>query len=289
MADPKRNGDKQPYLIIHDTSPPSRGQNAKLFVKQFLSTYWSRLLMFAIFIIALRLHNAIGFVYGAITVIALLTDRKSNWGNVWISYAFVSFIVIGVQIYFLAASHLNQNIADLAAWIGLDLTFREAIPVFLLNLLIFGFSFIELITGTWIYIIMSDQEYEAAKQKYKPILHLEQIQEQQEQEGALLLNQDENINQEQLIQEFQYIKARYYFKRIDVAVEDAYHRHGYELSLLFLLVAAFYRLNVASIIYVIIAAYFSLSSKYFYDQEKYGKNLSKFKVGMENSLFTSSN
>ena len=66
-----------------------------------------------------------------------------------------------------------------------------------------------------------------------------------------------------LRKEFDNLRAIYSGKRIERTFTSIYHRHGYELCLFMVIVLSFYRLNLVSLIYVILASMFSFCSHFF--------------------------
>ena len=256
-----------------------------LILRQFSHDYATRIFLFVMMIAALLLENAIGFAYAVVTIILLVTERKNNWTHGWISYTSISFAVFGAQIYFIATrDSLSKNGADIANWFGFGLTGGKAASVFVINFFIFLAS---ILIGLFMYLksnVLTDLEYKEVQRIYGPVLNKTlEVAENHEFQGRYSEYSEyhNNVSPKQmeiLKKDFGSIKLQFYYKKFNRFLERLYHKHGYELSLFFLVILAFYNLSMLSIVFVVVAIYFSLPIKCFYNTEPNNKKLKHLKI-----------
>ena len=60
----------------------------------------------------------------------------------------------------------------------------------------------------------------------------------------------------------------YYGKLFERTITEVFHRHGYEFSLFLMIIAAFCRLNILSVIFVLIATILSFCAHFFNSKER---------------------
>lgn len=260
-------------------SNPKRESDISIYAKQFLYIYSARLFVFYVFMITLTLNSIIGLFLLALLIISMYIDNKNRWRDVWIPMTSGSIVVFLLQIAYLFNFVKALMSVDEALWIGLGNDATSVITLILRLITIVVFGVFVWYTQRWEYYLVPDEAFTQMEKRFHPLFYAKRGTEESSEQSESYFRHSESIlgrpsapsdldegdeqEREALKKEFENLRALYYGKKFDTVATQLYHRHGYEIALFLLVVLAFYRLNVLSLFYVIIASAFTYFSHYF--------------------------
>ena len=273
----------------------------EIYLKQFIYTHISKILLFAIFLLIINNKTCLGLLYLAFLILILIIEKENRWSASWIPIYFYSLIIIFSQ-YLLQLKVAENFLQDLMNWGGFSFEASNIDAIFIQNCFIQFLCILQRKSQQWKKFILSEPEilsfYEDNKQIIADFKHIKKkVQKYREnliKEQQMFIITEDDIKEEEkqpltlevrtsyksssgddqeviapanfeIFKNFQ----KYIMKKpimdgnwLFYKLEHAYQRIGFELALLLLAVAAFYKLNVISILYILLAAYFSFHCKY---------------------------
>ena len=281
-----------------------------IYLKSFIHMHISKILLFAIFFLIINEKTCLGLLYLAFLILILIIEKENRWSASWIPIYFYSLIIIFSQ-YLLQLKIAENFLQDLMNWGGFSFDKSNIRYIFIENLFIQFLCILQRKSQRWDKYFLPEKDvlafYEENQalikdfkhnrkkvQKYRDTLvkeqsfHLEDeiMTDKVEEEKLPLLELKSPAASEvaepatfELFQHFQ----RYIIKLpimdynwISLKLDNAYKRVGFELALLLLAIAAFYKLNVISILYIFLAAYFSFHCKYLTLEDNFSKRKVQF-------------
>lgn len=279
--------DNRPFIPIAQEEPEptiKKESDILIYAKQFLYVTAPRLYVFYIFLVCLALSNIIGLLLLFLLIISMNIENKKRWRDVWIPATSASIIVIIMQITFLIPQVQNLIDTDEATWIGLGNTAGSVLSLIFWCISIIAFGIVVFYSQRWEYYLISDEALFQMEKRFHTLFYppSQEQDHDSDQHSESYMRHSESIfgrasspsdiegidgtdaaDREALKKEFENLKPLYYGKKVDYVATQLYHVHGYEIALFLLVVMAFYRLNVVSILYVIIASAFSYCSHFF--------------------------
>lgn len=257
----------------------------------------SKILLFGIFLLIIDSKTCLGLLYLAFLILILIIEKENRWSASWIPIYFYSLIIIISQ--YLLQLKISQNfLQDLMNWGGFSFEKDAILTNFVTNCLIQFLCILQRTSQRWNPLILSESKFlsfyarntQIAKdfkivkkkvQKYRENLNKipkfpEEDQEEDEKEPLLPGKDSKNepisielgVGDAANFEEFKKFQ-NYIMKKpimdgnwLSLRLEYGYQHIGFEFALLFLVGAAFYKLNAISIVYILLAAYFSFHCKY---------------------------
>ena len=245
----------------------------RIYSKAILYTYTPKILIILTFVLTLFLNNFLGLFILSAMLLSMIIEIKNRWSNIWIVTTIVSILIIIAQIAFL---HPSVNLwvdSVFLKWVGLYTRFSEAIGVFGWSVGLLICSGLVGITQRWEKYHISNEQFYEIEERFRSILRISQKayrirrKTHSESQDAYAEGRIDMQSSDYL----EYFKIRPYYK-IKVFLRgfrSVYHRHGYELALFFLVVSAFWRLNILSLLYISIATLLSFCTHFFNSRERY--------------------
>lgn len=274
-----------------------------IYVKQFIYTHISKLLLFIVFLLIINSKTCIGLFYLAFLILILIIEKQNRWSASWIPIYFYSLVVIFAQ-YLLQMQVSKNFMQDLMIWGGFSYESDKITTIFLQNCSIQILCILQRKSQRWRKFIVSEKDFGEFYEKFRHIIadfknirknvqkiryktleqsqislfSPEEMREETEDHEPLLSRIVENIPEEadsnELFKNFQIfiiqkpiMDGSWFLVRLD----HAYQKIGFELALLLLVAAAFYKLNVISILYIVLAAYFSFHCKYMTLEDQFSE------------------
>lgn len=245
-----------------------------IYLKALLHVYTPKLLAVLTFILTIILDNMLGLFLLTVLILSMVIDVKTHWNNTWIAISVTTVLIMAAQIAFAFPSVTNLLLEDEIVWIGLGSRTKEIAGVFgwCCGLLVLcglvGW------TQKWDKYHMTNEEFHKIEEQYKSFVRVSQRMSKsrmsKDEPGSPNEGQFDVSSPE--YKAFQAIRPYFKIKKFIRGFRTFYHRHGYELSLFFLVVSAFCRLNILSALYIIIATSLSFCTHFFNSREKYWLN-----------------
>lgn len=278
---------------------------ATIYIKQFIYIHISKVLLFIVFLLIINTKTCIGLFYLAFLILILIIEKENRWSASWIPIYFYSLVLIFTQ-YILQLQISKNFMQDLMIWGGFSFEKDNITVIFLQNCLIQALCILQRKSQIWGKLFISEQDLLLYKEKSRQIeIDFKILKKKVQKYRQKLVEQKSDISffspdeikeglddKEPLLSHIEEIESptkdgsvsfetfktfqMYIMKRpiMDGSwfwhrLDNVYQKIGFEFALLLLVGAAFYKLNVISIIYIMLAAYFSFHCKYMTLEDKF--------------------
>ena len=279
-----------------------------IYVKSFIHMHISKILLFVIFLLIINDKTCLGLLYLAFLILILIIEKDNRWSASWIPIYFYSLIIIFSQ-YLLQLKIAENFLQDLMNWGGFSFDKSNIQYIFFENCFIQFLCILQRKSQRWDKYLLPEQEvlifYEENKTLIKDFKTIKKkVQKYREnliQEQSFVLEDENNKPDDEkvplldlkspetsgiyepatfdLFKQFQ----KYIMKLpimdynwVSLKLDHAYKKIGFELALLLLVIAAFYKLNIISILYILLAGYFSFHCKYLTLEDNFSKRKVQF-------------
>lgn len=239
----------------------------KIYFKFLIFTHLSKILLFTLFLLILFPKNAVGLLYLSFLLLILIIEKEVRWITAWIPIFFSTMIIIMCQ-YLLQLSILDGFMPDMMGWIGFANDNRTSnYSFFLIHSFIMGMCVLQRNSQNWRNLTLNSEQIKAfkvLKEKYKyfEVKSFNSESSSQEILKEIEEEKEERENKQELYKQFLVEYPLIQINRLQSKMDKLYMRLGYEMTLFMLVFCAFYKINIMSAFYLLIATYLSFHSKY---------------------------
>lgn len=236
----------------------------KIYLKFLILIHLSKILLFTLFLLILLQKNAVGLLYLSFLLLILVIEKEVRWLTAWIPIFFSTMIIMMCQ-YLLQLSIFDNFIPDMMGWIGFSSDNKNNnYSFFLIHSFIMGMCVLQRNSQNWRNLARNRDQiknFKVLKEKYSDY-GLKSYNSENSSHEILKEIEEEKENKEEIYKEFLAEYPIIQINSLQNKLDKLYMRLGYEMTLFMLVFCAFYKINIMSIFYLLIATYLSFHSKY---------------------------